>query len=127
MNLTAFGVQDKPQGLNLSAFGVSNSASTDTTSGLNLSAFRSTPSPTAYNPFSTSPMPVDLSKPFSSSFPHVSLNDAKAAIAKNEGSGSYTQLGPMTKGGAQAYGKYQVMDFNIPTWTKEALGKSLTP
>lgn len=41
---------------------------------------------------------------------------------------AYTKLGPMRKSdGARAYGKYQVMDFNIPSWTKQYLGKQLTP
>lgn len=45
----------------------------------------------------------------------------------------YTTMGPViTKPksswyGDRAYGKYQVMGGNVPKWTKEALGKSLTP
>lgn len=42
-------------------------------------------------------------------------------------SGKYTALGKPNNRGQRAYGKYQVMDFNIPAWTKEALGKTLTP
>jgi hypothetical protein len=49
------------------------------------------------------------------------------AIAGNEGNGSYTQLGPITKTGDRAYGKYQVMGNNIPQWTKEILGAPMTP
>ena len=49
-----------------------------------------------------------------------------------EGSGSYAQLGPVVKSPEtgqpdRAYGKYQVMGNNIPQWTKEVLGASLTP
>lgn len=52
------------------------------------------------------------------------------AIAGIETPGSkdpYAAIGPVTRTGARAYGKYQVMDFNIPTWTKEVLGKEMTP
>ena len=44
------------------------------------------------------------------------------AIAKNEGTGAYTQLGPVTKTGDRAYGKYQVMGANISQWTQQILG-----
>lgn len=49
------------------------------------------------------------------------------AIAQVESGGRYNAVGPTTAKGNRAYGKYQVMDFNIPNWTKEALGRSLTP
>lgn len=51
------------------------------------------------------------------------------AIAKIEssGSGDYSAVGPQTQGGDQAYGRYQVMGSNIPSWTQQALGKSMTP
>ena len=60
----------------------------------------------------------------------VNWNPAWAkAIANIEsrGSGGYSAIGPKTKKGNRAYGKYQVMDFNIPSWTKKHLGKSFTP
>ncbi len=49
-----------------------------------------------------------------------------AAIGQFESGGNYKALGPVTKNGDRAYGKYQVMGNNIPSWTKEALGKSMT-
>jgi hypothetical protein len=52
------------------------------------------------------------------------------AIAGIETPGSkdpYAAIGPATRTGARAYGKYQVMDFNIGPWTKEVLGRELTP
>jgi hypothetical protein len=52
--------------------------------------------------------------------------DAIASI-ESAGSGDYAAMGPVTKSGDRAYGKYQVMGANIPEWTKEALGQSLTP
>jgi hypothetical protein len=48
------------------------------------------------------------------------------AIAELESGGSYSAVGPATKDGSRAYGKYQIMDFNIPSWTQEALGRALT-
>lgn len=50
-----------------------------------------------------------------------------AAIAGIESGGSYSKLGPITSSGDRAYGKYQVMGANIPAWTQEALGRSMTP
>ena len=50
-----------------------------------------------------------------------------AVTAKQEGDGSYDQLGPVTKTGDRAYGKYQVMGNNIPEWTSQVLGKTMTP
>lgn len=56
------------------------------------------------------------------------INDAMERIASIEsaGSGDYLAVGPATSTGAKAYGRYQVMDYNIPVWTKEVLGKALT-
>lgn len=42
--------------------------------------------------------------------------------------GGYGALGPPADSkGSRAYGKYQVMDFNIGPWTQEVLGKAMTP
>ena len=50
------------------------------------------------------------------------------SIAGIESGGRYDALGPVIdKTGDRAYGKYQVMGANIPEWTKEILGKPLTP
>lgn len=48
------------------------------------------------------------------------------AIAAQESSNNYGAIGPVVRGN-RAYGKYQVMDFNIPSWTKQHYGKTLTP
>lgn len=60
------------------------------------------------------------------------LPDAMKRIARNESpSGNYQELGPVvTSGqyrGQRALGLYQVMPGNIPAWSKEALGYSITP
>ena len=49
-----------------------------------------------------------------------------AGIAKKESGGNYGAVGPATRGD-RAYGKYQVMGANVPQWTREALGQSMTP
>lgn len=49
------------------------------------------------------------------------------AISGIESSGRYNLVGPPTRTGDRALGKYQVMAANVPEWTKAALGKSLTP
>src|SRR4051812_12986198 len=48
-------------------------------------------------------------------------------IASVESGGDYGTLGPRTRSGDRAYGKYQVMGNNIPSWTQEALGRAYTP
>lgn len=59
------------------------------------------------------------------------VGDALSALAAVESSGNYYALGPVMKQGSyegdRAYGKYQVMGRNIPQWTQEILGKSMTP
>jgi len=57
----------------------------------------------------------------------INMPAAKAAISNIESGGNYKALGPVTEKGDRAYGKYQVMGANIPSWTKQALGASMTP
>lgn len=49
------------------------------------------------------------------------------AIREVESSNRYGLLGPVVKSGDRAYGAYQVMGNNIPAWTREVLGQSMTP
>lgn len=60
-----------------------------------------------------------------------SLQDFKRGIGMLESSQNYSAIGKIMETGAykgdRAYGKYQVMGKNIPSWTKQALGYSLTP
>src|SRR5512139_3343869 len=54
--------------------------------------------------------------------------DADArAISGIESGGRYNLLGPVTRKGDRAYGKYQVMGSNVPEWTRDALGTPMTP
>jgi hypothetical protein len=57
----------------------------------------------------------------------VPTGDAASAIASIESGGKYDLLGPVTKTGDRAYGKYQVMGANVPEWTKAHLGQAMTP
>lgn len=54
-----------------------------------------------------------------------------AAMRQLESRGNYSAKGPVVTSGSykgdRAYGAYQVMGKNIPSWTKEALGRSMTP
>jgi len=74
-------------------------------------------------------VPAPIIQPGAEGIPGARLNmpAAKEAIANIESGGDYSAIGPVTKSGDRAYGKYQVMGANIPSWTKQALGKSLTP
>lgn len=51
---------------------------------------------------------------------------AIAAIESGSVKGNYSALGVLTDSGDRALGKYQVMGANVSSWTKEALGSSLT-
>lgn len=48
------------------------------------------------------------------------------SLTQQESGGSYGAIGDWVNG-HRAYGRYQVMDFNIPSWTKQYYGTSLTP
>ena len=52
---------------------------------------------------------------------------ATQAIGQYESGGNYRAVGKKTSSGDVAYGKYQIMGANIPSWTREALGYSMTP
>lgn len=56
----------------------------------------------------------------------MSLSALMYGVAQEEGN-NYNAIGKITKNGDRAYGKYQVMGENIPDWTREALGFSLSP
>lgn len=52
----------------------------------------------------------------------------RQAIKDIESSGgNYRAVGPTTAKGDRALGAYQVMASNVPSWTKEVLGRSMTP
>lgn len=56
----------------------------------------------------------------------VTFNQFFRGIAKQESGGDWHARGPLVRGN-RAYGKYQVMDFNIPSWTARHYGRRLTP
>ena len=47
--------------------------------------------------------------------------------SSQESNGNYAAVGPSTRDGDHAYGKYQVKGSNIPQWTQEVLGQPMTP
>lgn len=49
------------------------------------------------------------------------------SIITQESGGDYSAISKPSRKGQKAYGKYQIMDFNIPVWTKEVLGRAYTP
>lgn len=55
----------------------------------------------------------------------VSFDAFFYGISIQESGGNYKAVGPQLKSG-RAYGKYQVMDFNIGPWTQKYLGRRLT-
>jgi hypothetical protein len=56
----------------------------------------------------------------------ITFDQFFSAIVEQESGGNYKAIGPYTTYG-HAYGKYQVLGSNIPSWTKAYYGKSLTP
>lgn len=55
------------------------------------------------------------------------LARAAEAIAAIESGGRYNAMGPMTRRGDRAYGRYQVMGNNIGPWTERHLGERMSP
>lgn len=53
--------------------------------------------------------------------------DYGRAISGIESGGNYRAVGPATKTGDRALGKYQVMGANIGPWSREILGREVTP
>lgn len=49
------------------------------------------------------------------------------AISSVESGGNYKAIGPDTGGGNRALGKYQVMASNVGPWSREVLGREVTP
>ncbi|WP_111732193.1 hypothetical protein [Roseovarius amoyensis] len=49
------------------------------------------------------------------------------AVGFVESGNRYDAVGPETSNGGRAYGRYQVMDFNVGPWTEEVLGRRMTP
>jgi hypothetical protein len=57
----------------------------------------------------------------------TSYSPFAGAISNIESGGKYDAIGPTTKDGDAALGKYQVMGKNVGPWTREVLGQELTP
>lgn len=76
---------------------------------------------------SGSPSVVTAVTPVSDASPQGEPKNWAKAISGIESGGKYDLLGPVTKTGDRAYGKYQVMGSNVGPWTKQYLGQELTP
>lgn len=53
--------------------------------------------------------------------------DYGGAIASIESGGNYKAIGPATRTGDRALGKYQVMSANVGPWSEEILGRKVSP
>jgi hypothetical protein len=53
--------------------------------------------------------------------------DYSRAISSIESGGNYKAIGPATKTGDRALGKYQVMSANVGPWSREVLGREVSP
>jgi hypothetical protein len=64
---------------------------------------------------------------FFDQFDGASEPDYGRAISSIESGGNYKAIGPATKTGDRALGKYQVMGANVGPWSREVLGREVTP
>ena len=55
------------------------------------------------------------------------VEHVKNAIGSVESNHNFAAIGPIQTNGDRAYGAYQVMGSNIPSWTQKWFGKTLTP
>jgi len=55
-----------------------------------------------------------------------SIQKIASAIGQFESGGNYKAVGPDTGKGNKALGKYQIMMSNLPSWSKEALGRTVS-
>jgi len=67
-----------------------------------------------------------FSQPLSMGEKGLEVMKIASAIGQFESGGNYKAIGPATSSGDKAYGKYQIMGNNIPGWSKEALGYSIS-
>lgn len=58
---------------------------------------------------------------------NINISAAARAIRAMESSGNYSALGPVLDSGDRAYGAYGVMGANVPSWTKQWLGRAMSP
>lgn len=96
-----------------------------------LDAFKPNPSPTT----GRSDIPPTTPLPGQDLLTTASLGGLKAhpellptinAISAVESSGNYNSVSIPSKNGDKAYGRYQIMGKNIPSWSTEALGYPVT-
>jgi hypothetical protein len=62
--------------------------------------------------------------------PSMPIEEWKQRIARNESGGAkdaYSLVGERSRRGDYPYGKYQVMGENVPKWTKQFVGREMTP
>ena len=89
------------------------------------------PEAVGLGPVVKAPVAVAAAKPaMEPTFDNI-LHASRHAIGSIESSNDYSIVGPATKYKSgvvdRPYGKYQVMGANIPSWTKEVLGREMTP
>jgi hypothetical protein len=84
------------------------------------------PKPVADSGFAPSP-PRDPQSPAQPPGEGRPAPDYAGTIGAMESGNRYDLLGPLTRSGDRAYGRYQVMGANVGPWTQELLGRRMTP
>ncbi|MCW2218768.1 hypothetical protein M2232_002300 [Bradyrhizobium japonicum] len=89
--------------------------------------------PVAQAPVEQAP-PLQQASPVAQAAPGAQAADpmaryaqATSAIESGSPQGNYRLVGPQTKTGDRAFGRYQVMGANVPEWTERYYGQRLTP
>lgn len=82
--------------------------------------------PGAENSENTPDLPVKPSSAALTSPTAMKSYADSIANIESRGSGGYSAIGPPTRNGDRAYGRYQVMGNNIGDWSEAALGKRLS-
>lgn len=73
------------------------------------------------------PNPLGTEVSYQSQNQRINTQALRAAISSQESGGDYSAISKHTsQSGIHSYGRYQILGSNIPQWTKEALGKTLT-
>ncbi|QOG23160.1 hypothetical protein [Bradyrhizobium sp. SEMIA] len=71
--------------------------------------------------------PVDALAMATQADPMARYARATSAIESGSPQGNYRLVGPPTRSGDRAFGRYQVMGANVPDWTERYYGQRLTP
>lgn len=124
---TAFGAGDATMGLSILKLGQAQEQAKagNAAFGLLGGLYGGAPSAAAAPTSAPASPAADRSVPFLAGNPDIAR--AALAIQGNESGGKYDIVGPTHPKYGRALGAYQVMESNLPSWSKETLGREVSP